>query len=247
MTHDGSRRFPPLILYAVVTLAAVTAPVVNAAAPPCADPVSALATLGVTPATPESLGDSLVAVNWSDGQSLKIEAVHRLTGRCRAEVVGFDGRQVELRGNRVATWDEAGRFGAPTPSALTPAVARIPDIEHEDHSHSIDLGDFVGGSRIAAKAAAAGANQYFVGVWRPKLQRVDGRQRAPVSTLAVYARTRDGIFSSAAPLLRSTLPVRAVTYVPGEDPESGILGIVQDDGETLNLVSARWRHRDYSR
>jgi hypothetical protein len=84
-------------------------------------------------------------------------------------------------------------------------------------------------------------------VWRPAQGAAGAGKAASGSTLAVYARTRDGIFSGAAPLLRSSLPVRAVNYLSAADPESGVLGIIQDAGEEFYLIRVQWKHRDFSR
>ncbi|MEJ0039522.1 MAG: hypothetical protein WDO68_26345 [Gammaproteobacteria bacterium] len=122
-------------------------------------------------------------------------------------------------------------------------------MSNDDHSHgAVDFGEFVTGVRIASSSSSRSANDYFVGVWRPARRLVGAdKEMTSGSTIAVYAKTSDGVFSGAAPLLRSTLPVRAVSYVPGADPETGVLGLVQQADGELRLIRMRWTHRDYTR
>lgn len=218
-----------------------------------AEPVCAVAgriptSLRVTSAEVESISPTLTMLSWSGGHKLEIQDVRRVTGSCRNSVVGFSGSEILLKPGLTVRWSETGELSAAVGAKPLQDVPRIPDMSHDDHSHgAVDLGEFIMGARIAGSASPRSANEYFVGVWRPA-KHLDGtdKESTSASTIAIYAKTPDGVFSAPAPLLRSTLPVRAVSYAPGFDPKAGVLGLVQEAAGELRLIRVQWTHSDYT-
>lgn len=221
--------------------------VATAAAPPCAVAGRIPDGLQLQTLAIEEVAPLISMLNWSDGQKLQLADVRKLVGKCADAVVGFVGSDVFLRGGLVVRWNDAGEFSAAVVAGITPGAPVIPEVDADGHAHGgLELGDFTSGSRIAVGPADRSANEYFVGVWRPTQGKGSAKQSLQGATLAVYARTREGIFSGAAPLMRSTLTVRSVFYQPGADAQTGLLGIVQEAADSLYLINMRWTHRDYT-
>ncbi|MGH8076118.1 MAG: hypothetical protein ACREPE_02170 [Lysobacter sp.] len=92
-------------------------------------------------------------------------------------------------------------------------------------------GTFVMAARVNSFGpTSAGGN--FVGLWRDDVG------------VRLYAFTRDnaGAFSDPKLVLSSTLPLRSVSYFPAPDSPSGRLGLVQEAGDEIRLLSLDWYH-----
>lgn len=185
-------------------------------------------------------GPGIATLGWGGGGSqLKLLDERILEGDCLASVTGFAGEDIWLKGNLAVRLGEAGEISAaraiPRQPSLPPMNQEVDD--GDDHSHSDSgLGEFITGTRIAVKRSPQGLIEYFVGVWK-----------GPTILVAVFARSPGGIMSPAAPLLRSQLPIRGISYVPGEDALSGTLGITQEAPGALRLVNVMWSHQDFTK
>nr|WP_315254756.1 hypothetical protein [uncultured Duganella sp.] len=62
--------------------------------------------------------------------------------------------------------------------------------------------------------------------------------------VAAYVRQAAG-FSAPVPLLRSTQPIKSVTYFPSPDAPGGKLSVLTRVDGAITLVSLSWYHRDF--
>jgi hypothetical protein len=176
---------------------------------------------------------------WSGGDQLKFQDARSLTGDCQASVISFSGSDIYLKGGLMVQLGENGELSAASAAPTLPAIPAMKEEKGDDHSHSdAGLGEYMTAARVDVSRSTSGMTEYFVGVWK-------NRQTA---TLAIFARSADGIQSIPAPLLRSKLPVRGVSYLPAPDSPAGTLGITQEvaPGE-LRLINVWWTHRDFTR
>ena len=74
---------------------------------------------------------------------------------------------------------------------------------------------------------------HLAGIWR----------RGQGSVVASFARLSDGRFTKPRVLLASSRPLRSVSYFPNPDTAAGTLGLIQDNGGAINLITLRWSHR----
>lgn len=226
------RQTPASIV--LLTLAACVCCAANAASDDCA-------AAGKVPALRVAAGDvagvaaTIRTLPWSGGDKLQVETVRVVTGGCLASVAGFAPSFIRLQGNLAVQVTESGEISAARAVPREPPVPNLAKEEsHGDHTHSDSgIGEFVAATRIAT----AGTTEYFLGLWKQKQG----------SLLAVLARQTDGVMSQPAPLLGSSLPVRAVSYTPQSEGSTGTIGITQEADGELRLISVQWSHRDFGR
>lgn len=205
------------------------------------------ASLQVATGSVEEVLPTLTILTWAGGDNLKIAEVLKVTGDCRRSLAGFTGTALRMQGDFSVPVSATGEMAPAASVAPLRTVPRIPDVVHDDHSHiAVDFGEFVSGTPLSANPAPR-ATEFFLGVWRPAQRFAGGGQGIPASTVGVYARTSDGIFSSATPLIRSSMPLRAISYVPAPDGQGGIVGLVQDAPGETRLIAVRWAHREFGR
>lgn len=216
---------------------------VAAAEPACAAVGAVPRDLVIARAEVATVASSLATLNWSNGQKITVVDVHVVTGRCATSVTGFADNTLVISDRFSVSWQPDGQL---SPAVAAPApvkVPHIPDRSHDDHSHgAVDFGVFVAGAKVAE-----GSNAYYVAVWRPTPRFAGQGQGIPASTVAVFAHTSQGVFSAPAPLMRSMLPIRGLSYTRGDDATSGMLGITQVSGSEVRLIRLQWNHQDYSR
>lgn len=182
-----------------------------------------------------TLPRTLVPAGWSAGSRLRVRSVRVLEGECIDLVIGFAGDDVFLRGGLATGLDgngEPAALRAVSPLIEAPRPAST-DRGHGDHRHGDgDFGEWVTGTRTLSKQSTSGTTDYFVGAWQGEKD----------TTIAAFARHPGGVPSPPAPVLRSTLPVRGLSWRATGEEGAGVLGITQVASGALQLVEIDWSH-----
>lgn len=104
---------------------------------------------------------------------------------------------------------------------------------YADGHPAIDNATFIMAANVDGRHQA---RELDVGVWKTG----DGY------LVAAFIRQEDG-YSAPIDLVRSTQPIRSVTFFPSPDANSGNLGLVEDTGHGIALVTLFWDHDALSR
>jgi hypothetical protein len=219
---------------AAALIAAPLSPVALAgtaqAAPPGA-PASpcAAATAGTLTFTREDPTAARAALTFASGvapDSLRLLASEKVTGPCAATL------RAAVTENLVTADGQVLR------RLPTGGVAPKPGLSFADQT--IDAGEphpegagFRMAYRVGYRRDGNQLTTNYVGVW----------QEGTGSAVRYFSKRPDGGFTAPKPLLTSASPLRSVTYFPAPDSPAGQLGLVQEAGDGVRLISVNWSHR----
>jgi hypothetical protein len=181
----------------------------------------------------KSLLDLSIAVAGGQENKLSLVAVSWLGGPCADGVHAFRMSQVEFEDGAVYTARSDDRF------VHAPDVAGLGNLRGESLATAqpaIDRARFIMAANVDMAGGASGKRSLDVGLW----------QTSEGYLLAAYTRHGGG-FGAPVELVRSRLPLRSVTYFPSADSNSGRLGLVEDTGSGVALVSLDWDHSALSK
>jgi hypothetical protein len=230
-------RFPMALPMAALILSLASCPAtaqssVTPAPASCAAMADRAIGLRTVPAR-KSLSDLTIAVAGGQEKKLSLVAVSVLEGPCAEGVHAFRMSQVEFEDGAVYTARSDDRF------VYAPDVAGLRNLRGdplETGQPAIDRARLIMAANVDSADGANGKRSLDVGLW----QTTEGY------LLAAYARHGDG-FGTPVELVRSRLPLKSVTYFPSADSNSGRLGLVQDTGSGIALVSLDWDHSALSK
>ncbi|WP_338759124.1 hypothetical protein [Massilia sp. METH4] len=213
-------------------LAASCAAMATPVPPACADPSARAAGLVMVPGE-RSLPELAVPPAAPDGDGILLSDMAWLQGPCA------DGVHASRMG--VIFFDDGAAFAAGQDGRFThmPRLAGLTNFgggplsgEHPP----MEQARFIMASNVMTTTIANEKRSLDVGLW----QAADGY------VVAAFTR-RGGRFGAPVELLRSTRPIRSVTYFPAPDANSGRLGLVMADEAGTALVGLDWTHAALSR
>lgn len=180
----------------------------------------------------KSLADLSLAIATDRQADVTLQDVTLLEGRCAAGVQAF---QMSL-----LLFNDGAVFGAWSPDrvermpALTAASLRI---NPATGAHPAMAGsEFIMASTVHAVQGDQGQRTLDVGLWRS----------GNAYIVAAYL-GRDGRFGTPVELVRSTQPIRGVTYFPAPDANAGKVGLVVSGNRGTLLIGLGWHHAALSK
>lgn len=186
--------------------------------------------VGGLEAIPVSSAKVLPTLSWGKDQSLELVNATQLKGACANQLTKF--RMSNLFFGDTAVVTLGGQNGLDF--TLNQRATLAPDHEmHASGGHPAwPNATFVMASPVDNSQPEAGVGTY-VGLWK----------KGNESTVLAYRRASDGSFSTPSVVLTSSKPLRSVTYFPAIDSPSGRLGVVQENADSVLLLSIDWFHQ----
>jgi hypothetical protein len=198
----------------------------TAAPASCATPDRASALKPVP--TGQTLWDIAIAVAGEQQNNLSLANVSRLEGPCADQVYAFRMGQIFFEDGAVPDAGPGDRTAwSPNGKGLTNWSGEPLSADHPE----LGQARFVMAVNVDRANIANEKRSLDVGVWKTS----DGY------LLAAFIR-QQGSFSTPLELARSGRPIKSVTFFPAPDANSGRLGLVQDTGAGIALVSLDWHH-----
>lgn len=167
------------------------------------------------------------------GDSLSIVSALAVTGPCvglaqsygATGIVTFsNGAAVTLNGSpRISDGRNGEAF-----------FAKYKAISADDQHPAYENLAFVMATAVSKRFAPDGkviADNY-AGIWR----------KGDMSVVASFSKSSDGSFTEPRVLLKSSLPLKSITYFPNPDSPAGSLGLIQERGKKITLISLHWSH-----
>lgn len=217
-------------LAAALVSCAATAQTAAPAQGACAAAASRAAGIKYVPAR-TSLSDLSITPAGSQ-QRVKLANVALLQGPCANDAYAFRMGLVLFKDGAVFAAMSNERFShSPQVTAQKLGIRPV-----EDGHPDLPQGRFIMASKVDKAVAANGERTLDVGLWHT----------GDAYVVAAYTR-QAGEFSAPVELLRSTQPIRSVTYFPAPDANSGTLGVLAEHGDSVASVSLDWNHEALSR
>ncbi|AXA92727.1 hypothetical protein DPH57_17180 [Massilia sp. YMA4] len=196
----------------------------------CAATASRAAGLKFVPLS-ESLSELSISVAGSQDR-LKLAHAALLQGPCASDAAATRMSLVLFKDGTVFAAHANDRFSH-SPNLTGQKLGIHPA---GDPHPALPQGRFIMASQVDKARTAAGEHALDVGVW----------QANGAYVVAAYTQ-HAGVFSAPVELLRSTQPIRSVTYFPSPDSNSGTLGLLADRGDSLASINLDWNHEALSR
>lgn len=178
--------------------------------------------------TTKVLTDFSIDVAKSQERNLTLSDVTMLEGPCASDVYAFRMAQIVFKDGAIFTANSSNQFtilhGGGGSAKLGMDI--IPPVRMGPERNRLIMT-----STVISAGSHDGKRSLDVG-----LSRIDDTY-----IIAAYFRHGNSL-GSPVELVRSTQPIRSVTYFPSPDSNAGKLGILRDGSEGVVLISLGWDH-----
>ena len=230
-------NFPPkplptatMALAAIFFLASCTAIAQTPATP---SPASCVSTSGraaglIYVPTKKSLSDLSITIAKSQKNNLALADVTLLKGPCANDAYAFRMAQIIFEDGAVFTAKSDDRFSY---SQDVTGLAKFGAVPFPAEHPEVAQAQFIMASNVDTADITSEKRSLEVGLWKLDEDYL----------VAAYIR-QDGGFSVPVELVRSTQPIKSVTYFPSPDSHSGKLGLLESTPSGIALLSLGWDH-----
>ena len=177
--------------------------------------------------TKKSLSDLSITIAKSQKNNLALADVTLLKGPCANDAYAFRMAQIMFGDGAVFTKSN-DRF---TYSQGETGLTKFGGVSFPAGHPEVAQAQFIMASNVDTADIASEKRSLEVGLWKLDEDYL----------VAAYIR-QDGGFSVPVELVRSTQPIKSVTYFPSPDSHSGKLGLLESTPSGIALLSLSWDH-----